>query len=106
MKFTLPAIALALTSTVSATPIPDLISGLLNPSCPIIGCISQSQAETFVRRFSGILTKQGSDLGDYLTTADKLLSANFQEWSGSVNSLAGFPVSCSRSLQSGQMAVV
>ncbi|KAK5164607.1 uncharacterized protein LTR77_009813 [Saxophila tyrrhenica] len=92
MKLTLPMAALLSAVSVSATPVPDFISSLLGQgNCPLFGgCISQSQAELFVKRFSGILTKQGSDLGDYLTTADKLLAANFQEISGSVNSLAGF----------------
>ena len=55
-------------------------------------CVSQSDAEKFIDRFIGVLTKQGSDLGDYLTTVDKLLAPNFQEVSDSINSLAGFPV--------------
>jgi hypothetical protein len=61
-------------------------------SCPIIGCIPQSTADQFVQRFIGVLTHQGSDLGDFVATANQLLAANFQEISGSINSLAGFPV--------------
>jgi hypothetical protein len=53
---------------------------------------SKSQADKFIQRFTGVLTHEGSDLGDYLTTADKLLASNFVEISGSINSLAGFPV--------------
>jgi len=56
MKFSIATAAFALAASVSASPVPDLISSLLNPSCPIIGCISQSQAELFVKRFGGILT--------------------------------------------------
>ena len=55
-------------------------------------CVNQNQAEQFIQRFIGVLTKQGSDLGDWQTTVDKLLAPQFQEVSDSINSLAGFPV--------------
>lgn len=85
MKFALLASITALATAALAAPADKLAERSLS-------CISQSQAEKFIERFNGVLTKQGSDLGDYLTTVDKLLAPNFQEISDSINSLAGFPV--------------
>lgn len=85
MKFTLLTSAMALATAAFAAPADNLAERSLF-------CVSQSQAEQFIKRFIGVLTKQGSDLGDYLTTVDKLLADDFQEISDSINSLAGFPV--------------
>lgn len=86
MKFSLIASVAALATAAFAAPAEELDKRNFF-------CVSQQQAEKYIQRFTGILTKQGSDLGDYLATADKLLSNNFQEISDSINSLAGFPVS-------------
>ncbi|WPH02386.1 Hypothetical protein R9X50_00524900 [Acrodontium crateriforme] len=55
-------------------------------------CISQSAAEQFVQRFSGILSGKGSDLGDKVATANALVADSFQEVSDSINSLAMKPL--------------
>jgi hypothetical protein len=56
-------------------------------------CITQNMADKLVTRFTGVLTHEGSDLGNLTETLELMLADGFQEISGSINSLAGFPVS-------------
>lgn len=90
MKFSLIASVTALATAALAAPAPAPAEELEKRN---FFCVNQGQAEQYIQRFTGILDKQGSDLGDYLATANKLLANNFQEISDSINSLAGFPVS-------------
>ena len=87
MKFSIVASALALASAVASAPAEEKRG--------LSGCISQHEANKFVKRFSGILDHQGSDLGNFTQTAEKLLAPQFQEISDSINSLAGIPVRAS-----------
>lgn len=77
MKFSIFATAFALASTAVASP---------------TGCINMKQANQLVTRFIGIQNHQGSDLGDAQTTAEKLLTKNYEEISDSILSLEQQPV--------------
>lgn len=55
-------------------------------------CISNAEAQKFMGRFINILEHVDSDLGDYTTTAQKILTEDFQEISDSINMLAGKPL--------------
>jgi hypothetical protein len=93
MKFSLPT-ALALATTLaSAAKLPAPTGPQAIDGCRPKKCLTQAQADQYVERFTHVLEHTDSDLGDYLTTVDVLLSENFQEISGSINSLAGFDVS-------------
>lgn len=55
-------------------------------------CINDVEAQRFMGRFTSILQHTSSDLGDYVTTANKLLTEDFQEISDSINMLANKPL--------------
>ena len=55
-------------------------------------CISNAEANKFMGRFINILQHTDSDMGDYVTTAQKLLTDDFQEISDSINMLANKPL--------------
>lgn len=84
MKFNLLACGLALASTVVAGP-------LQARGYP--GCLSKDTATTLVNRYIGVLSHNGSDLGNANTTAQAILDDNYEEVSDSILSLEGQPVS-------------
>ena len=55
-------------------------------------CISNGDAQKFMGRFTSILQHTDSDWGDYVATANKLLTNDFQEISDSINMLADKPL--------------
>ena len=83
MKFSLYASALALASTAIAAPAIEERG---------LKCVTLSQAKTIVARFGGVITQQGSDLGDANTTAQAILAGGYTEYSDSVLSLEQAPV--------------
>ena len=83
MKFTLCAIA-SLAATAFAAPVLEA----RNPKC-----ISQDAAEKLVAEYSAVIGQLDSDLGDPVTTAQKIIAKNYQEFSDSANSQLGIPVS-------------
>lgn len=56
-------------------------------------CLAQSEAETLVNEYIGILSHTGSSIGDANATAQAILDNNYQEISDSILSLEGQPVS-------------
>jgi hypothetical protein len=81
MKFSIAASALvALASSVSAV---------------TQGCVTMAQANKLVARWSSMITKTGSDLGDLSTTANAILVKDFKVYSDSILSLEQLPVSAS-----------
>lgn len=55
-------------------------------------CVKPAQAEKFMDRFINVLQHTDSDLGDYVTTAQAILTEDFQEISDSINMLANKPL--------------
>ena len=55
-------------------------------------CIDKTMAQKFITRFTHLLQHDASDLGDYVTTANKILTEDFHEISDSINMLAGKPL--------------
>ncbi|KXH65292.1 hypothetical protein CSAL01_09711 [Colletotrichum salicis] len=84
MKLSILPAALALFASVSRTN-PTAHSG--------DSCITQSQADKFVERWIGVVTRQNADLGTQTATLDVILANDFQEHSNSVRSLLGLPPS-------------
>lgn len=97
------ALAAPPNATASAAPLPTLPPYNASapfpkyPHCHPHQCLTQRFAEDFVERFSHVLTHTASDLGSFEQTMEIMLAKDFQEESGSINSLAGHPVSASRS---------
>lgn len=56
-------------------------------------CLTEQEARQFVERFSGVLDQTGSDLGDTNVTARALVAEDFVEYSNSILSVQGLPVS-------------
>ena len=77
MKFTLGITALSLASSTIAA--------------PSAACFTEESAQELVTRFSGVLTHQGSDLGDAETTAYALFATGYEEISDSFLSLMQNP---------------
>lgn len=77
MKFSLGVAALSLASTVAAA--------------PAATCFTEASAQELVARFTGVITHQGSDLGDAETTAYALFAEGYEEVSDSVLSLMQNP---------------
>ncbi|KAF2164454.1 hypothetical protein M409DRAFT_56716 [Zasmidium cellare ATCC 36951] len=55
-------------------------------------CVSQQEAELFIQRFISIVTHQSSDLGDAQTTAEQIIGEDWVEYSNSILSLQGLPL--------------
>lgn len=55
-------------------------------------CLTDAHAQTFMNRFISILQHTDTDLGDYITTAQKIITDDFQEISDSINMLANKPL--------------
>lgn len=90
MKFTQITATLALAASAIASPTWPSWNG-----CPSDNCISQTDAETLVKRFIGVLSHEGSDLGNASVTANAILADNYKEISDSILSLEGLPVRAS-----------
>ncbi len=107
MKFTSTLISLAFAASAIASPMAmeadveerGLTRSILNPTkasthfkaTPIIGCILPFQATAIVNAFNYLLANPKAS--DFTTTANALLSCDFQDFSDSINQLAGIPVS-------------
>jgi len=105
MKFTSTLVSLAFAASAIAGPMAmeadveerGLLSSLLSPSkasshfkaTPIIGCILPFQATAIVTAFNYLLANPQAT--DFNATATALLSSDFQDFSDSINQLAGIP---------------
>lgn len=56
-------------------------------------CLSEQEAQLFIQRLSGVLDQTGSDLGDVNATAQAIAAEDYIEYSGSILSVQGLPVS-------------
>ncbi|USW58040.1 hypothetical protein Slin15195_G113590 [Septoria linicola] len=56
-------------------------------------CVKPPEAKKFIERYTGFLSREGSDLGDARATGDALIADDIEQYSFSVNSVRGKPVS-------------
>ncbi|KAK4629256.1 hypothetical protein CLAFUR4_07987 [Fulvia fulva] len=60
-----------------------------NPSQIGGQCVSRQEVNQFVRRFIGVLNRQGSDIGDAQATAEQIIAEDYIGISSSINTLEG-----------------
>ena len=55
-------------------------------------CVKPKEAQKFIERYTGLLGRGGSDLGDARATGEALIADDIEQYSFSVNSVQGKPV--------------
>ena len=76
-----------------------LAAGIIAPvlaGCKPSTCLSDDDAQAVIDAFHDILTNPDRQAAN--ATAQQVIDTNYQESSDSINSLAGYPVSCARNL--------